>query len=341
MVYDVIVVGGGPAGSTAAIYCARDGKDVLVIEKEVIGGRITESPRVENIPGFISISGAEYGNSLGEQLTKLGVTIEYDTVKNTTKDNDLICVTGELNTYYGKSLIIATGTKNRTLNLPREKDFIGKNISFCVACDGPFYEDRRVAVIGGGNSALTEAIELSEICEQVTIIQNLDYFTADKVLIDEIQSKKNVNFIFGESVENYIISETNEFKGIALSSGTQVLVDGVFIAIGQEPQNAAFNNVVDLNKIGYITSTNNKGVFACGDCVSGAIQQVASACGSGVMAAQKALAYLNKKDSTKSKLVEIICSYPSLACEYESESYISNFAGDLAEYLISKGVKIQ
>lgn len=345
MTYDVIIVGGGPAGATAAIYCARDGKRVLVIEKEIIGGRITESPKVENIPGFISISGVEYGNSLDDQLNNLGVTIEYDTIKNAYIDKDLVYVESETETYCGKALIIATGTKNRVLGLPKEKELIGRNISFCVACDGLFYKGKRVIVIGGGNSALTEAIELSEICKEVTIVQNLDCFTADKVLLDEIQSKQNVNFIFGEKVTEYITDENNVFIGISLSSGIQLISDGVFIAIGQEPQNDVFKNVVDLNTMGYIIASNcetkNKEIFACGDCVANSVQQVATACGSGVIAAQKALKYLNHKNDTKSKLIEIISGYPSLAGDYESDSHISRFAGDMAEYLISKGIKIQ
>ena len=345
MTYDVIVVGGGPAGATAAIYCARDGKRVLVIEKEVVGGRITESPKVENIPGFKNISGLDYGSLLNDQMEALGITIEYDTVIDARKEGNYICVTGELNDYCGKSLIIATGTKNRTLNLPNEKELIGKNISFCVACDGLFYKGKKVAVIGGGNSALTVALELSNICKEVTIVQNLDHFTADKILIDEIQTKKNVNFIFGEKVEAYLVdSENGNFKGISLSNNI-LLVDGVFIAIGQEPQNSAFVKVVDLSRIGYIIANNgetrSEEVFACGDCVSGSTQQVATACGSGVIASQKALAYLNKKDFTKSRLVEIISNYPSLASEYESDSSIYRFAGDLAEYLISKGITIR
>ena len=296
MIYDLIIIGGGPAGATAAIYCARDDKEVAVIEKEVIGGRITESPKVDNIPGFNNISGADFGNKLDVQLEENGIEVFYDNVIRIDKQEDLFIVYTDEDSYESKSIIIATGTKNRLLGLPEEEKLIGKFISFCVACDGIFYKGKNVIVVGGGNSAITEAIELANYCKKVTIVQNLDHLTATKSLLTELENCLNVEILLGEELDKYLINSEGKCEGISLKSGKNIFADGLFMAIGQIPQNELFKDYVELDKNGYIIATNGctktSGIFACGDCVSGSVQQVVTACGSGAIAALGILNYL-------------------------------------------------
>ena len=218
MVYDVIVIGAGPAGLTSAIYCARAGKSVIVLEKETIGGKITESPLVYNIPGFPETSGQEFGDLLAEQATSQGVEITIDEALSIefNKENDNLTVVGSFDNYVGRTCIIATGTKNRGLNLPNEDKLIGNGISFCATCDGPFYRGKDVAVIGGGNSAVTYALELSQYANRVYMIQNLPKLTAEQVLCDKLATKENVEVICGSIVTDYLTFDDGSFKGIQI-----------------------------------------------------------------------------------------------------------------------------
>lgn len=292
--YDIIIIGSGPAGLTAAIYARRAEKSVLVIEKETFGGEITHSPKVENYPGMREISGADLGERLMSQALDLGAEIEMDTCIDI-RTGDNFTVVCEREEYEGRSVIIAGGSKHRRLGLPREEELTGNGISYCSVCDGPFYTGRSVAVIGGGNSALQEAVQLSELCSHVTIVQNLDFLTGEKKLQDILAAKDNVSMVFGVTVAELVGDP--ELTGLVLKhqDGTTetLTVDGAFVAIGQQPENAPFASVAKLDQYGYIIAdesceTGTPGVYVAGDCRTKAIRQVVTASGDGAIAAIKA-----------------------------------------------------
>ncbi len=297
MIYDIIVIGGGPAGLTAAVYARRANKTVLVMEKGTFGGQITSSPKVENIPGFISVSGNEFAEALMEQAMELGAEVECLEALSVT-DGEVKTVTTDDGDYQARALIIATGTKHRLLGLEREEDFIGNGISFCAVCDGAFYADKTVAVIGGGNSALQEAILLSKTCKQVYVVQNLDYFTGEEKLIEELKATENIVPITGAVVAELLGND--ELSGIKIKRGDvveELKIDGMFTAIGLIPQNEIFTSLIKLNDYGYVDSdegclTSADGIFVAGDCRSKRIRQVATAAADGAVAALAACDYL-------------------------------------------------
>ena len=295
-IYDIIIVGAGPAGLTAAIYAGRANKSVLVLEKDTFGGQITSSPQVENIPGFVSITGAEFGDKLVEQAMNLDAEIECAEVLEI-KDGDVKTVVTDDGEFYAKAVIIATGTKHRLLGLEKEEEFIGNGISFCAVCDGAFYEGKTVAVIGGGNSALQESILLSNLCKKVYVVQNLPYFTGEEKLSEELKTKENVEIILGATVDSLLGED--ELTGIVINTADgnkEIVVDGMFLAIGLLPQNEQFANLVKLNDYGYVDSgedclTDKEGIFVAGDCRSKRIRQVATAAADGATAALAACDY--------------------------------------------------
>ncbi len=296
-IYDIIIIGGGPAGLTAAVYSRRANKTVLVMEKGTFGGQITSSPKVENIPGFVSVSGNEFAEKLMEQAMELGAEVECIEALGI-EDGEVKKIITDEGDYFAKSVIIATGTTHRLLGIDKEKDFIGNGISFCAVCDGAFYKDKQVAVIGGGNSALQEAVLLSQTSKQVYLIQNLDYFTGEEKLVEEMKNTDNIIPITGAVVSEILGNE--EITGIRIKKGDayeDISIDGMFTAIGLIPQNDIFKNLVNLNPYGYIDSnedctTNIKGIFVAGDCRSKRIRQVATAASDGAVAALNAIEYL-------------------------------------------------
>lgn len=298
MLYDVIVIGGGPAGLTAAVYARRANKTVLVIEKSTFGGQITQSPKVENIPGFVALSGNEFGEKLVEQAMEQGADIEVCEVTEVI-DGETKIVKTDSGDFEGKTVIIATGATHRLLGLEGEDKFIGEGISFCAVCDGAFYAGKTVAVIGGGNSALQEALMLSDLCKKVYVVQNLDRLTGEKKLSDLLYEKKNVEIILSSVVES--IMGEDALNGIVIKNGEQrrtLIIDGMFVAIGLIPQNGIVSNIVELNSWGYVDAgesctTNRKGIFAAGDCRSKRIRQVATACADGAVAALAACDYID------------------------------------------------
>ena len=300
--YDIIVVGGGPAGLTAAVYALRAGKTVLVLEKNSFGGQIAFSPKVENIPGFREISGAEFADKMVEQAMGLGADVELEKVTAVEKDGDIFRVTTEEGaTFESGAVILAVGVKHRTLGLPGEEDLIGNGISFCAVCDGAFYTDREVAMIGGGNSALQEALLLSEVCTKVTIVQNLAFLTGEKKLADLLAQKENVEIIYSTVVAEYL-TEGGTLTGIRVKNeaGAERIIktDGVFLAVGLIPENDAFAGLADLNDWGYFDSkedcvTVTPGVYVAGDCRSKGIRQVVTAAADGAIAAMAACRYLD------------------------------------------------
>ena len=301
--YDIIIVGGGPAGLTAAIYGLRAGKTVLVIEKGGFGGQIAFSPKVENIPGTRLISGAEFADKLTEHAMDLGAEVELEAVTQVEKlENGFRVSTEEGSEYCGKTVILALGVKHRTLGLPGENELIGHGISFCAVCDGAFYEGQEVAMIGGGNSALQEALLLSEVCAKVTVVQNLADFTGEKKLVDALLQKNNVTVHFSTVVAGYE-SADGELTGLHLrrDSGEEfdLRVDGAFLAVGLEPRNGAFAHLAKTNAWGYFDSaedctTQTPGLFVAGDCRSNRIRQVVTAAGDGAIAAMAACNFLDQ-----------------------------------------------
>lgn len=301
--YDIIVVGAGPAGLTAAIYSRRAEKSVLVLEKGMFGGQMTFSPKIENYPGFNQISGNELAEKLVDQAVSLGADIDMQEVTAIRKEgNGIFCVVCDDGEFMAHTVIIATGSKHRLLGLSKEEDFIGEGISFCAVCDGAFYVNKTVAVIGGGNSALQEAIMLSDGCEKVYVVQNLDRLTGEEKLAAILRERDNVEFIFSCTVEEILGLDT--FDGIVIKnteSGekTRLDLDGMFVAIGQVPENERYKNLVSLSDRGYIISdesclTDTEGLFVAGDCRTKNIRQIATACGDGAIAALAACRYLDK-----------------------------------------------
>ncbi|MBQ2255648.1 MAG: FAD-dependent oxidoreductase [Clostridia bacterium] len=301
MKYDIIVIGAGPAGMTAALYAARADRQVLLLEKESFGGQVVFSPKIENYPGFLQMSGNEFADKLIEQVLEQGVTVELDeaTEIRDGETKTVVCASGA--EYACGAVIIATGSKHRMLGLENEESFVGNGISFCAVCDGAFYQGQNVAVIGGGNSALQEAVLLSDLCQKVTIVQNLEYLTGEGKLISLLQGRDNVEYIYGATVEKFLGSD--ELTGLILDqNGTKVRldVDGVFVAIGQVPVNDAFAPVAELDARGYVIAgedclTKTPGVFVAGDCRTKSIRQITTACGDGAVAAMTACRYLGEQ----------------------------------------------
>ena len=296
--YDIIVIGGGPAGLTAALYACRANKSVLVLEKAAFGGQITYSPKVENIPGFVSLTGNEFADKLVEQVIEQGADLEPCEVFEI-KDGEIKTVVTDSGEFQGKAVIIATGAKHRLPGIEREQDFIGNGISFCAVCDGAFYENKNVCVLGGGNSALQEALLLSDLASKVYVVQNLEKLTGEGKLADKLYEKANVEVITSSVITELLGNE--ELSGVVIKNGLgetrELSVDGLFVAIGLIPQNDSFANVLKLNAYGYADAdesckTETKGVFVAGDCRSKRIRQVATACADGAIAALAACDYV-------------------------------------------------
>ncbi|MBP3938893.1 MAG: FAD-dependent oxidoreductase [Clostridia bacterium] len=298
--YDIIIIGGGPAGLTAALYARRANKSVLVIEKATFGGQITFSPKVENIPGFIQLTGNEFADKLVEQVLEQGADVELCEALEI-RDGDTKTVVTDSGEFEGKAVIISTGAKHRMLGLPNEHKYVGEGISFCAVCDGAFYKGKTVGVVGGGNSALQEAILLSDLAEKVYVIQDLDFLTGEKKLAEQVYEKANVEVITGTKVTAFT-GET-ELDGVELTKNTDgsvstLKVDGLFIAIGLIPQNEAFANVITLDERGYASADEScvagkNGIFVAGDCRTKKIRQVATAAADGAVAALAACDYVD------------------------------------------------
>ena len=295
--YDSIIIGAGPAGMTAAIYLARANKKVLIIEKETVGGQISSSPLVENYPGYEGISGSVLANNMYNQVDKLGVDIELDEVTD--------IIPGELHTiktldneFKARTVIIATGVKYRLLGLENEIELIGNGIHFCVSCDGAFYKGKHVAVVGGGNTGIINAIALADMCEKVYLIQDKDKLTGEKILQDKLKQKVNVEVITN-SVVSKIIGD-DKLEKIIIKNGkkeNEIIVDGMFISIGLMPQSDFLKGIIDLDKFNYAVSFDTKtkidGIFVAGDIRTKPFRQITTAVNDGTTSALYALEYLD------------------------------------------------
>ena len=300
--YDIVIVGGGPAGLTAAIYARRANKSVLILEKNAFGGQIVYSPKVENYPGFESVSGSELADKLVSHVLAQGADVEVETVTEVRVEGDKrIVLTEEGSAYECHAVIITNGARHRHLGLPNEERFIGEGISFCAVCDGAFYKNKTVALVGGGNSALQEAILLSETCKKVYVIQNLDFLTGEKRLQEILAKRANVEIITGTVIDE--IADTEEFSRIVtrrVSDGArqELELDGMFVAIGLVPENKAFESLAELDAAGYFAvsedcTTKTVGVFVAGDCRTKGVRQVSTAAADGAVAAIAACRYID------------------------------------------------
>ncbi len=299
--YDIIIIGAGPAGLTAAVYARRAEKSVLVLEKGVFGGQVTYSPLIENYPGFAAMSGNEFAEKLIDQALSQGADIEMETVTEIRDNGSSKTVVTEEGEHEAKAVIIATGVKHRQIGLPNENELVGEGVSYCAVCDGAFFRGQTVAVLGGGNSALQEAALLSETCKKVYVIQNLDYLTGEAKLAEKLKARDNVEFIMGT-----VISALNGEKALesltlrreADGAESKLEVSGLFVAIGLIPGNAAFADIAGLDEWGYIDSDENcltktPGVFTAGDCRKKQIRQITTAAADGSVAALAACRYID------------------------------------------------
>ncbi|HHZ06363.1 MAG TPA: thioredoxin-disulfide reductase [Clostridiales bacterium] len=298
--YDIIIVGSGTAGMTAAIYSARANRKVLVIEQLICGGQIVNAEKVENYPGIKSISGADYSMTLFEQATELGAEFIFAAVTAVTKDNKGFTVTADNNTYDSHALIIATGAKNRPLGINGEERYIGKGISYCATCDGAFYKDKTTAIVGGGNTAIDDALYLGTMCKKVYVIHRRDAFRGEAIKVSAMKEKENIELVT-DSIVTGLLGD-DKITGVTVKSKltnkeTALNIDGLFVAIGQMPDNMIFNKLVNLDDKGYIVAnedckTKTEGLFTAGDCRTKAVRQLSTAAGDGTVAAVTALEYI-------------------------------------------------
>ena len=303
--HDIIVVGGGPAGLTAALYALRNGKSALVIEKSGFGGQITHSPKVENYPGTLEMSGNEFADRLVDQILRQGAEIEVceavrveregETWKVTTDDGQCL---------EGRAVILATGVNHRTLGLEGEEELVGDGVSYCAVCDGEFFRGKRVCVAGGGSSGLQEALLLSGFCREVTVLQDLPALTGEERLQKAIQGKRNVKVRCGIRIRE-LLQENERLTGLRVQEGEgdieEIECDGLFVAIGLTPENEAFASLADLTPDGYFDSDENcrtktSGIYVAGDCRKKDVRQLATAIADGACAALRACQDLDARD---------------------------------------------
>lgn len=301
--YDIIVVGAGPAGLTAALYAVRAGKSVLLFEKANYGGQMAFSPKIENFPSYKEISGYDLSESIFEQVAAAGVQYCDESVCKITDLGGVKEVRTEEDSYSAKAVILATGTRHRTLGAKNEKEYSGNGISYCAACDGAFFKDKSVAVVGGGNSAAQEALYLGDICKSVTVLQNLSELTAEPRLCERLKEKENITLVFNTVITEFT-GDGETLSGVTAENTetkitSEMSFDGVFVAIGLEPDNGAFKTVVKLDENGYILcdrdmKTDSDGIFAAGDCTAKKIRQITTAMADGTTAAFSACRYIDE-----------------------------------------------
>lgn len=287
--YDLIIIGAGSSGLTSALYALRANKKVLILEENIYGGQIVNAANIENYPGILSISGYEFATNLYEQVKSLKAEIKYEKVLKLEEDKHVIT---NKSTYQAKAIIIATGSKNRKLNIPKEEELIGKGVSYCATCDGNFYKDKIVAVVGGGNTALEDCLYLSNLASKVYLIHRRETFKGESKYLEEVKSKKNIELVLNQTIIS--LNGNNKLESITLNNDEVLAIDGLFIAIGQEPHNDIFSNIVDLDDNGYIKTYNDvetktKGIYAVGDTRVKSLRQLTTAISDGSLAATLAI----------------------------------------------------
>ncbi len=298
--YDVIIVGGGPAGLTASIYLLRSKKKVLTIEKEVFGGQITKAQTVENYPGFTSINGLELGSQMKKQADALGLESVYDEVTKIKKDQETFTVTGKEKTYLSKAVIYAAGTSPKNIGLSNEKNYLGKGLSYCATCDGAFFKNKIVCVVGGGNTAIEDAIYLANICQKVYLIHRRNEFRAEPIRIHILKEKKNIECIYNATITE--INGEKKLEKIKINKEGKIeelFIDGLFVAIGSVPNTKIINDFVPLTSDGFIKTnyqleTLIPGFFAAGDVREKRVRQLTTAVNDGTISAIEVGNYLEE-----------------------------------------------
>lgn len=286
--YDIIIIGAGPSGMSAALYALRANKKVLLLEKKCYGGQIINASNIENYPALPNVSGYDFATNLYNQIKSLGVILKYEEVLEVTDKKEVITTK---DTYKGKNIIIATGLKKRKLNLENEDKLLGSGISYCATCDGNFYKNKNVAVVGGGNTALEDALYLSNIASKVYLIHRRDNFRGEKKLISEVKEKNNIELILSSNITK-IIGEDN-LNSIEITDNrnniSKLEIDGLFIAIGNIPDNNRFKNIIDLDENGYIIAnanlkTKTDNIYVAGDTRVKTLRQLVTATSDGAIA---------------------------------------------------------
>ena len=299
---DVIIVGAGPAGLSAAIYVERSGKHAVCFEKLTVGGQIVNTPDIANYPGIKNISGFEFSMGLYEQATELGAEVIYDRVSGIEKkDNTFKVTTDSGKEYEAKAVILATGAKNRHLGLDKEEELTGRGVSYCATCDGAFFKGKDVAVNGGGNTALEDALFLTNYCNKVYIIHRRDEFRGEPQNLEAVKKKDNIEFVLNSTISELKGDKALEavvVRNKETQEEKEIPVSGLFIAIGQEPDNGDFSPVADLDNGGYIVAdekclTKTPGIFVAGDCRTKDVRQLTTAASDGAVAALAACSYIS------------------------------------------------
>ena len=300
-VYDIIIVGAGPAGLTAAIYARRASKSVLVLEAKAWGGQIVNTPDIENYPVVAHISGYDFANQLYEQAVALGAEVKLEKVTQVTDLEGIKTVTTVSGRYEGRALILATGSENRKLGVEGEQALVGRGVSYCATCDGNFFRKKDVAVVGGGNTALEDALYLADLANKVYLIHRRDSFRGEDATVERLRRKENVEFVYNSTVTRLIyekrlsaVEVTNKVDG----SLRTIEVKGLFVAVGRIPENENFRSLIDLDQSGYALAgenchTRTPGVFVAGDNRVKEVRQLVTAAADGAVAATEAVKYLN------------------------------------------------
>ncbi len=299
--YDIIIIGAGPAGLTAAIYGKRNNKNLLVLESKTYGGQIITTSDIENYPVERHISGYDFATKLYNQVLDLGAEIKFEKAIDIKDNPDYKEVVTEKNTYKCKTIILATGADNRTLGLDNESDLVGKGVSYCATCDGNLYKGKVVAVAGGGNTALEEAIYLSNVCSKVYLIHRRDKFSGEVALIKKVEKKDNIEIMFNSNITK--LNSKDVLESIVVKNETEektLEVSALFIAVGRVPENQNFQKLIDLDERGYVIAdeschTNVDGIFVAGDNRTKSLRQLVTATSDGAIAATEAIKYISNQ----------------------------------------------
>ena len=298
--YDIIIVGAGPAGLTAGIYARRASKKVLILEAISYGGQIINTLDIENYPVEAHISGYEFATKLYNQTKDLGAEILFEKVVEIKDNNDFKEVITTKNTYKAKTIILATGAENRKLKLKNEDELVGKGVSYCATCDGAFYKNKDVAVVGGGNTAIEDALYLTDIAHKVYLIHRRDSFKGEESILEKLKNKDNIEFIYNSNITK--LNSDNRLNSIEITnkdgSVKTIEVSGLFIAVGRVPENQNFAKIINLDESGYVIAsedchTNKDGIFVAGDNRVKSVRQLVTATSDGAIAAIEAIKYIN------------------------------------------------